>query len=48
VLDCYPQIDQSNLKSDNFDNNFDYSEPPNTRPSGIQMVIFRTLFKSGF
>jgi hypothetical protein len=25
-----------------------YSHPPNTRPSGIRMVIFRTLFKSGF
>ncbi len=24
-----------------------YSDPPNTGPSGIQMVIFRTLFKSG-
>jgi hypothetical protein len=26
----------------------DYSEPPNTGPSGIQMVIFWTLFESGF
>jgi hypothetical protein len=25
-----------------------YSEPPNTGPSGIRMVIFQTLFKSGF
>ena len=25
-----------------------YSEQLNTRPSGIQMVIFRTLFVSGF
>jgi hypothetical protein len=25
-----------------------YSEPPNTRLSGIQMVIFRTVFGSGF
>jgi hypothetical protein len=25
-----------------------YSEPPNTGPSGIRMVIFRTLFKSGY
>jgi hypothetical protein len=25
-----------------------YSDPPNTRPSGIRMVIFRTLFGSGF
>jgi hypothetical protein len=24
-----------------------YSDPPNTGPSGIQMVIFRTLFVSG-
>jgi hypothetical protein len=27
---------------------FNYSEPPSTRPSGIQMVIFWTLFVSGF
>jgi hypothetical protein len=25
-----------------------YSNPPNTKLSGIQMVIFRTLFVSGF
>jgi hypothetical protein len=25
-----------------------YSEPPNTGLSGIQMVIYRTLFVSGF
>jgi hypothetical protein len=25
-----------------------YSEPTNTGPSGIRMVIFRTLFVSGF
>jgi hypothetical protein len=28
--------------------NVKYSEPPNTGLSGIQMVIFRTVFKSGF
>jgi hypothetical protein len=26
----------------------EYSNPPNTEPSGIQMVIFQTLLGSGF